>query len=136
AHGAKPALLHTDGTLTYDRLSLLANGYAAALKKAGARPGEKIGLFRRTGPDAIAAILGIWSQGCAYVPAPPDLPLAGRQSLIRQCGLRFAFSETEMAIPGIRLLEPSDVTQPLTEWNPGKEAYVLYTSGSSGTPKG
>ncbi len=144
----RPALVHAGATWTYGELSSRANRLAHSLIASGIGPGHLVGICLKRSPELIAAVLGTLKAGAAYLPLDPTLP-PGRLAwmaedarlslLLTREPLRHAFSST--AIPVLRLeavagqlpLESEVTPAPLC---PADLAYVLYTSGSTGNPKG
>ncbi len=122
--GAGIAVTGSGFDLTYASLSAAAEDIALRLRDRGVRPGDRVAVRMRRTPDLIAALLGVWRAGAAYVPLDPDYPPA-RQSLLLSDARPRA------------LLTHDDVVG--LEWggqpDPGL-AYVIYTSGSTGRPKG
>ncbi|WP_117209356.1 amino acid adenylation domain-containing protein [Allorhizocola rhizosphaerae] len=110
--------------LTYAGLVAAAEDIAVALRDRGVRPGDRVAVRMRRTPELLAALLGVWKAGAAYVPLDPDYPPA-RQSLL----LSDARPRAVLTQDGVVGLEWSGTS------NPGL-AYVIYTSGSTGRPKG
>jgi len=138
-------------SLTYRELDARANAIARALRSRGVGRGQRVGLCVGRDVEMLAALLGILKSGAAYVPLDPSLP---------QQRLRFMAEDAELsqlvsiaglvetfAIPRNRTLllgSPSaDITSaqsiPIGSFldaRPEDPAYLIYTSGSSGKPKG
>jgi amino acid adenylation domain-containing protein len=87
AHPAKPAVLAQSGSLAYEELLAGARGIAATLREAGARRGERIGVWMEKTPACVQALLGILLSGAAYVPLDPRAPLPRVRQIVEDCGL-------------------------------------------------
>jgi amino acid adenylation domain-containing protein len=140
------ALVHNERRVTYGKLAENAGRLAAYLKREfQPAPEELIGVHGTRSIESITAMLGILRAGGAYVPLPADCPRARLSALIREAGLRCVLSDDTsphrqvdavMVSVGHVLLEEK---QCLTEAAPQAEdrlAYVMFTSGSTGSPKG
>ncbi|MGX7825343.1 amino acid adenylation domain-containing protein [Actinokineospora sp. 24-640] len=126
------AVISPDRVLTYRDLAALAGGVAAQL--AGCAPGEPVLVRQDRGWRQVVALLGVLAAGGAYVPIARDWP-AGRVAAVQaKVGARHVVGEP---VDGCRQItvdspgEPPDVPE-----DPDALAYVLFTSGTTGEPKG
>ncbi|MEO7329459.1 MAG: amino acid adenylation domain-containing protein, partial [Minicystis sp.] len=145
------ALRFGDHVLSYGELDGRANQLARVLQKKGVGPETPVGLFTRRSLDAVIAILGILKAGGAYVPLDPDLPPGRLRFLVDDAAPRLVVAtiplpEDPALPPGhvalLRLdLEAPEIareedTRPDVTVSGDSLAYLLYTSGSTGMPKG
>jgi amino acid adenylation domain-containing protein len=142
------AVLAEDRRLTRRELDAASNRLARHLRALGVGLGDLVGVCVDRSPDLVAALLAILKAGAGYVPLEPDFPRERLALMARDTGLRVVVTERRLAasLPtGLRILELDGERQaiarqsaaPLAELPPAQAvAYVMYTSGSTGWPKG
>lgn len=155
AHGDRIAVRHDDSTLTYAQLDDASARVAALLRDRGVRPGDRIALTMPNVPLFPVVYYGILRAGGVVVPMNPLLRAREVAFTLRDCGARVAlvfplFAEEAVkaaAETGTECLvtEPADFDDLLRAHEPAPgvvdrtdddPALILYTSGTTGTPKG
>ncbi|ANP52061.1 thioester reductase [Streptomyces griseochromogenes] len=143
--GTAPAVRDDGRTLSYQELDLLSDRLAAKLVQEGIRPGHRVGLILHRSAEIPISILAALKAGAAYVPLDPTYPAERLRYLIEDAGLTVVIGESgQIASAGlkdVRVVPPDTDGEELPPLPPidldGSElAYILYTSGSTGVPKG
>ncbi len=126
---------------TYTQLERLSNRVANAILALRGEGEERVALFFRHGASMIAAMLGVLKAGKTYVPLDPAHPLPRINRLIADSTAAAVLTDiedfsTEQA-QVIRFAENERFdADPPPAISPDRIAYILYTSGSTGEPKG
>ena len=135
------------GSLTYAQLDRLSNIFAHHLLALGIQQGDAVAMvWKNRNQDVVIAILGTLKAGCLYVPLDPNSPPA-RQKLILEnakCQVLIHNLEDQPAYaPHIHTHHITSFLKPLTNTgslpqinNADALAYIMFTSGSTGNPKG
>lgn len=137
-----------DAQCTYAELAVAAAGVAGALRSAGVVPGDRVGLCVPKSLHAVAELLGILAADAAYVPVDAVSPPQRQAFILADCAVRCVIASISAAevfvsrgpyeqvaeLAGGHVLLRQVLEAPP---EPSPElAYVLYTSGSTGNPKG
>jgi amino acid adenylation domain-containing protein len=126
------ALVDDRQTWTYAELDGGADRIAAGLLAAGMPPGARVGVMLDRSPDLIAAVLGVLKAGAGVVPLDVSYPQARIDAMIEQARPFRVISD----IVEVRQLMETPESCVLPAIDPNNAAYVLFTSGSTGEPKG
>ncbi|MER5351644.1 non-ribosomal peptide synthetase [Kitasatospora sp. NPDC002551] len=140
AHPDRPAVHAADGSLDFAALNRRTAALAAALRAAGVRRGDRVGVHLARTLDLPVALLAVWRAGAAYVPLDPAYP-AERIAFMAADARLTAVVSADPAPPvpaGVAVLRPDaeGPAAPDTVTHPLDPAYVIHTSGSTGRPKG
>ncbi|MGW7201424.1 amino acid adenylation domain-containing protein, partial [Streptomyces chryseus] len=139
------AVEDAQGAMTYAQLDRRANGVARLLRGRGVGPEARVAVCLPRGRDLLAALLGVWKAGAAYVPLDAAHPAERVAWMIADSGVRtvLTVSASAAALAGavpddVVLLDSAgdaEDAEPVRT-GPGHAAYITYTSGSTGRPKG
>ena len=153
AHPDAPALIGTDGTLTYGALAARANRYARWALAQGLAHGDCVALLMRNRPDYIAIWLGLTQAGCVVAllntHLPPEalahcLRAAAPKRVIAEAALAGPHPPTEWWLhgagpgidPAIAALSDAPLTPAERRAPTARDpALLIYTSGTTGLPK-
>nr|QEO74439.1 phosphopantetheine-binding domain-containing pro [uncultured bacterium] len=146
---AAPAVVDDTGRITYDALIRRADDVAAQLRAVGVRPGDRVGVCIPRSAELWASCLGVWRAGAAYVPLDPEYPSDRLAFMLRDSVARVVVTTEGLAevvaagddapaavvLSSTRRPNPRTVA-PAATGGGDAVAYVMYTSGSTGQPKG
>lgn len=154
-YGDRVAIQYQDRTITYNELNGWANQIARAIVKKRGMGAEPIALLFETGPEAIAAILGVLKAGKFYVPLDMSWPGYRLNSILEDSQAEIILSngyqflatglyhpDWESVVSNLDVLWLDNLDGGISQDNleiqshPDDLAYIIYTSGSSGQPKG
>lgn len=141
-HPARPALRDGGWQLSYAELDRLSDIVAGHLHRAGAGPEKIVGLYLPRGAQMLIAMLACFKAGAAYLPLDPQQPPLRLLDILHDAQPCLLLHLDDL-LPAIDLpaLSWSAASQG-ERWShdaqpePMQLAYVLYTSGTSGKPKG
>jgi amino acid adenylation domain-containing protein len=152
-HPGQPALRDSDHLLTYGELDAVSDAIAARLASQGVGPETCVAIISERSARAVAAMLGVLKTGASYLPLDPEAPPRRLLGIVNDAGVRAVLLSGEVAV---RLEAEADLGDRLSfrldrDWELITQdqkpraltpclglsgAYMVYTSGSTGVPKG
>jgi long-chain acyl-CoA synthetase len=156
--GTRPAVLLGTALLhDYAGLARRAAALAGSLRtRLGLQPGDRVGVFTHNDPAALEILFGCWWAGLAVVPVNPKLHPREAHYILTHSGASVAFvgddvgtglGQGDLALPALRalvgidsaayaaLLKGEPIDAPVDR-APTDLAWLFYTSGTTGHPKG
>ncbi|NEQ96451.1 MAG: amino acid adenylation domain-containing protein [Cyanothece sp. SIO2G6] len=127
------AITFQEQRLTYSELNHQANQLAYYLQSVGVQPEQRVGIRMKRCVEMVVAILGILKAGATYVPLDPDYPHDRLEYIQAHANVSIILTAEDVQSNKI-LAFPA--TNPNSIVTPDNAIYVLYTSGSTGQPKG
>ena len=146
-----PALVSGNRTLSYTGLNRQANQLAHWLRRQGVRPGDRMGVCLERSTNLIITLLAILKAGGNYLPLDPLYPTQRLQFFLHDAKTALLICDhdtldlangLDTSLPLVNLsdiapdLADASSDNPDSPPNPDALAYILYTSGSTGQPKG
>src|SRR5262245_22778583 len=144
-----PALFVGDRFYTYGELHDLSSAIWARLKAHGIRRGDRVGILAENSIYTYASLLGVLSCGACYVPLNSDNPLERNRGIIAEAGIKaLLYTDNEPTARNLSLsadrgcqplsnrVTPNAGRRTPVEATPGDLCYLLFTSGTTGKPKG
>lgn len=126
------ALSWDEGRLSYRELDEAADRLAAKLSRRGVRAETPVPIRLRRGPDYVVAMLAVLKAGGLIVPLDPAMPRERVDEIVRQTGATLIVDDELLAT--LPAEAPADYRP--AQVLAGQGAYIVFTSGTTGKPKG
>jgi pyochelin synthetase len=142
------AVVAADRTLSFGELLGRATAVAERIQAEGCEARERVAVVMPKGWEQLVGVLGTLLAGATYLPIDVNQPLARRDRILMDAGVRRVLTQSQFAesidwpstarCTMVDLLTPAELPSALPERVVGPEelAYVIYTSGTTGSPKG
>ncbi len=150
-HGERPALFLGEKLVAdYAGFYRRAMGLAGALAASGVKPGDRVAMFMKNCPEYLIAFYGIWAAGAVAVPINGKLHAKEAAFILENSGTRLVFVTPDLAlglqeVTDLPLIDVksavfSDMcdgeSAAIASRAAGDLAWLFYTSGTTGQPKG
>jgi amino acid adenylation domain-containing protein len=142
----KTAIVYRENTLTYDQLNRKSNQLARMLIEEGIKKNKPVGILADKSIDLIVGILGILKAGGAYLPLDTEYPADRINFMILDSGCQVILTQQEYVDLPIKSATKRYLDSPasyhhddhnvINEVTSSDLAYIMYTSGTTGKPKG
>ncbi|MDF2860613.1 MAG: AMP-binding enzyme family protein 21 [Achromobacter mucicolens] len=145
---ARHALVTAEESVTYADLRRRVGQAAGGLRAAGVAPGDYVGVAMERSLAQVLAILGVMAAGACPCPLEPRLSVEETARRVAAVGLSWMLADSDNAdtargcgLPAARVLDAAKIAQGGQDWSgadvaPAAPGLLLFTSGSTGSPKG
>ncbi|MFG2115881.1 amino acid adenylation domain-containing protein [Streptomyces sp. NPDC048718] len=145
-----PAVSDPAGTLSYAELDRRSGLLAGRLRRLGVSAETPVAILQQRSADLIVSMLAILKAGGCFVPLPLTAPTERLRDILTQSGVELLLVDDALAghelaagttaatlsVTGFQATEADEAAVPDGDAHPDQTAYIMYTSGSTGAPKG
>jgi long-chain acyl-CoA synthetase len=129
-----PAIRYRDATLTHRELGERAGAFAAALAARGVARGDRVALYLQNVPEFVIATVAAWKVGAIVVPINPMFKEREVRTLVEDCTPALLIGESDLG--EFANADGGGQAPPDPDLGPDDIAFLTYTSGTTGPPKG
>lgn len=136
------AIVSEKARISYKELNILTDSMAHMMLKRGVQKGDHIAIVGDRSIESIISMIGILKVGAVYIPLDSKIPISRIEFILEDCKPKYILNLAHLTIK--RKFSEIDITE-LPRYSPkflytdvdGEDiAYILYTSGTTGYPKG
>lgn len=142
-----PAVVDGTDSINFYDLNCLANAIASLLKAKGIKKGHLVGICTTPSIETVAGVLAVIKTGASYLPLDADIQKDRLSMILEEGGVEFLLTNQSISINSAQSIEiihidnsnrPYDImpNEEICDCSPDDLAYVLFTSGTTGKPKG
>lgn len=152
-HADSIALHYEETNITYRELNTLSNTIARAIINKGILPGDVVAILNTKEPESYATMIACLKIGVAYTNIDKDNPISRSESILQQCKTRLIFVDHVPSKDFLEMVERMNGevlllkeicrekdgntnTKDTFQITGSRIAYIMFTSGSTGVPKG
>ncbi|MEA5026074.1 MAG: amino acid adenylation domain-containing protein [Erysipelotrichaceae bacterium] len=140
----KPAIIFHHETMTFETLIAKADALAALLMENGIRRNDAVAVAVNRGFELVISLLAVMKAGGTYVPLDLDFPLTRLTYMLEISAAKVIITTADTAdkLSGTSVMlldctqQPAGKAQPVKDRQLDDNMYILFTSGSTGNPKG